>query len=115
MKLTWAFALVLLITLPASAFAHDLALIKGRRAPSVFEGQVEQFLSVKNNGSQTMNAMVECGFVKGDGVEETIVDTGSAGIVNLKPGQTAYEQITSSGAFDRAECRISVAYPVAPQ
>jgi hypothetical protein len=52
MKWSVAFALVLLITLPASA--SDLEIIMGRRAPTAFEGEVKQFISVKNNGSQTM-------------------------------------------------------------
>jgi hypothetical protein len=112
MKSAWAFALVLVGTLPPMAFASDLDLIMGRRAPSAFEGEVKQFISVKNNGTRTMSAIVECGFIKAHG---DVVDTGDAPIANLKPGQTAYAYITSSGAFDHADCRIGLSGPVAPQ
>jgi len=105
-------ALVLVGTLPPPAFASDLEIIMGRREPSAFEGEIKQFISVKNNGTRTMSAFVECGFLKADG---DVVDTGFAPIANLKPGKTAYAYIEASRAFDHADCRIGLSGPVAPQ
>jgi hypothetical protein len=97
--------------LASSAFASDIELIKGRLAPTPFAGEFDQFLSVKNNGHQIMTVMVECGFLKVEGLQQIIVDTGSDLILNLEPGQTAYGRITVHGPFDRAECRIAHARP----
>ena len=110
MKLAWAFALVLVGTLPPTAFASDLELILGRRAPQV-DGSVKQFYSVKNNGHQMMDASYECGFVKGGDV----VDATGGVISELKPGQTAYGWTLSSGAFDRADCRLYSVRPTEPE
>jgi hypothetical protein len=108
----WAVASVLVLLISLSASAGDLEIVMGRPVPTALEGEVKQFISVKNNGSQTTTAMVECGFLTADG---DVVDTGSAFVLNLKPGKTGYTDITSSGAFDHAECRISLATPAASQ
>jgi len=101
------FILAIILSSPAPALASDLELKIAKREPSAFDGYFDQYISVKNTGTRTMAAMVECGFLKNP---DTIVDTGSAAIVNLKPGQTSYQQISVKGAYDRADCRISSSY-----
>ena len=92
-----------LIVSEASARANDVDIVTAKLkhdGPKTYE-----LLSVKNNTDEPVTVSVRCGFFRGD----ELVATGSAPFNNVQPGETAYEETTSTQEqkVDRAECRVS--------
>ena len=82
--------------------ANDVDLSKGRMSHEY--GRAKQALSLKNNTRRPLNEVwAECGFFRGD----ELVGKGIASFRNVLPGQTAYDEATTtSGDVTRTDCHI---------
>jgi hypothetical protein len=90
-----------------AAFAGEVTLTLGRFKPgSSFPDEATQFVTVNNGTDSSVDALMECGFLRGP----QLVGTDHEWSINILAGQSAHEQLETNidgPAPDRAECRIS--------